>query len=439
MRRAIVVLVLLAAAVAGCLSGPTGSTGSGPEPAAPTGPDLTPATAPDYDFSQVVEDPHVHSAAEIHSAGHGFEQVAHRSMQAAAEEGVTPGGWIEPDVAGDVAAIASRGGNRAFTLVDVTDPTDPQVLSHVASAGDTWDVRFSDDGAHLFVGLQGGEGQRRDLPAGLGDAQTRGVLVVDVSDPASPAVESYVPTSSVHNLYSADVGNATLVVVNGGGIYEMVGDRGAHTLEKIGQVPGSHDVHVAEHPTLGVPVLYTGEAGLTLYDISDPSEPDKLGSLPDGSDATAWHEQTPIPHAIDGRAIVVGGDETLDGNPVPYWIIDVTDPSNISAIGSWRLPAETVTRGDYVYSPHNVAYRDGRLALAHNHAGVWLVDVSTGERLREPVTVAAHQPAATTGLGAPTVAWAPNVWGAAWTDDGHLLVPDEDTGLFVLEPQLSFE
>lgn len=438
MERA-ALLILVTVSLAGCTAAGPADTTTSPGPRADDGPRLRPAAAPDYDFSQVVQDPHVHSAGELHTAGTGLELAAHRPMQDALLSRSTPGGWIEPDIAGDLAVIASRGGNRAFTLLNVSDPAQPEVLSHLPSAADTWDVRFSDDGRHLFVGMQGSAGQRQDAPAGLGDARTRGVLVVDVRDPADPVVESHVPTSSVHNLFSADIGHRTLVVVNGGGIYELVGSEGSHSLEKIAEIGGSHDVHIATHPALGIPVLYTGEDGLAVYDLSDPADPVRLGSLGTDGEATGWHEQTPVPHLIDGRAVVVGGDETGDGTPVPTWIIDVTDPGNMTVLGSWQLPGETVSRGDYIYSPHNVAYRDGRLAIAHNHAGVWLVDISTAARLQEPVTVAAYQPHETSGLGAPTVAWVPNVWGAAWTDDGHLLVPDENTGLYVLEPQLTYE
>lgn len=437
------VLVLSTVALAGCL-GLAADDGSAAGADASGGADdaLPVPKVPDYDFTTVVEDPHVHALPGLHTGGHGLRLVGYTDLTEALEPGVTPGAYIEVDVEGDLVAVASRGGNRGFTLADISDPAAPRAVSHVASITDTWDVRLTDGGRHLLMGMQGTSTARENMPYGLGDRAVRGIAIYDLSDPQDPVFESYTPTTSVHNLHTATIANRTVVVNNGGEIFEMVGEEGAHALKRLAQVPGSHDVHLAPHPVNGTWVLYTGAEELSIYDLSDPADPVLLGGLPDRVPAggTAWHEQTPVPTMLHGRALLVGGGESGVGEPGPYTVFDVTDPRNASALGQWELPGSTVTRGDYIFSAHNVAVRGTLVATANYHAGVWVFDLATPERLEAPPTVAAFQPHRMDGYYPFGVSsYAPSVWGVEWTDDGLLVVPDEATGLYVLEPELTFE
>lgn len=429
--------LLVVLPLAGCLAGgPAGPTAS-----APDGADGDPVPVPpDYDFSQVVDDPHEipygHMLPDLHTEGHGLAKVGHTPVAPNPATGVTPGGYSEVDVHGDWAAVGSFAGTRGFSLVDLSDPASPTVTSHYETPGDAWDVRFSDDGDHVFVGMQGGHAPVPGLPMHAGDAGAQGIAVVDVRDRADPKLESVIETSSVHNLFARTIDNVTWVVNNDGQIFRLDGDEGAHELRQVAKVASSHDVHIERHPVLDRWVLYTGASGLTLYDFTDPTEPELLGQL-DG-EGTAGHEQLPIPETIDGRAIVVGGGEALTGAELPTWVFDVTDPGNITALGNWQPEHTAETPGFFHLTLHNMAYHDGMVSIAQYHAGIWLVDISTGARLEEPVTLGAYQPHdwdADNPLLLPYVPW---VWGGDWTDEGRLVVPDFNTGLYVLEPELTY-
>lgn len=439
-------LLLVALAVAGCLAGPGGSAvdsaGDGASGDA-DGTDFPYRIPPDVDWTAVVEDPHPvpygHVVPDFHTTHHGLELVGHSPLTENMPPGMVPGGYGEVQICGDHAVVASFASNRGATIVDLSDPTAPTAISHVFGNAVTWDVRWADDCGHLVLGYELGQTERVPVPGGPGttlgasDATARGIAVYDVSDPTAPVFESYVETPGVHNLYARTMGNQTVVVNSPGEIFLLEGEEGSHMLRKVAQVDGSHDVHIEKHPVLGTWMLYTGFNGLSVYDLTDPAEPELLGQVT--GEGGAWHEQTPIPELIDGRALVVGGGEDGLGDPLPTWVLDVTDPANITAVGRWDPKHTADTPGFFHLTLHNMAYHDGMVSIAQYHAGIWLVDLTTPDRIAEPVTLGAYQPHGFDPVDGnpPVVPYAPWVWGSDWTEDGYLVVPDMNTGLYVLE------
>lgn len=440
-----IVLLLLAVVFAGCVG-----DDAAPAPAAEATEDKAPAylpPVPDFDFSTAIEVVHPEGAAGhanhlTHEGGFGMEPKAFTDLSPGARyQGLVTGQYNEVDVCGTKALVGSFAGNRAFTLVNITDTAAPKVYSQFASGSTNWDVRFSPDCNFVFVGMELGV-LGDDLPefpvlpaGGLHDAGRGGVIVVDVSDPLYPVRESYNDVGSVHNLFSFDVEGVTYVITNTGVITKLVGEPGSRSLEVVANVPGSHDVHVAAHPVTGHPYLFTGYEGLAIYDFANPAEPELIANLefPDGH--TMWHEQTPAPAMIDGRWVIVGAGECTCGVPEAYSVADITEPTEPAFLGGWILPgdySEHVSEtAFYTFSAHNVAIRaDGRVALANYHAGTWIIDISTKERQESPVTLAYHLPNVFNAAIQRSLPYAPYVWGGAFADDGTLLVADLNSGLF---------
>jgi hypothetical protein len=446
-------LVAVAAlSLAGCVTPADEGVGTASDDGVP---DETPVpTAPDVAWGEIVVNDHTHDRRELHTDKGGFALAGHAPLTEGLEPWATYSGYSEPRIHGDLAVVSSIEGNRAFTIVDVSDPADPDVVSHFYSWGENWDARWSEDGDYIFAGCQGGTpGGAYTQAAGVGacvapdgvpqEGTANAILAVDVSDPANPELVATVESAPIHNLDTATLDDGTILVANNGGEL-FTFDPSAGSFETVGSFEARHDVEFATHPKTGQELLFTGAKDLTIYDVSTPSNPTVVGAvdpqeLPDG--VTAWHEQSPAPAMVDGRWVLVGAGEQSGGLPGPVGVFDITDPSNITLVGTWKLPGGPYTeQGSYKFSNHNVHVSEtGQVALSMYHAGVWAFDVSTEERMEEPETLAAYQPHKPR-LAPPMITPygsfnnVPYVWGAQWHSSGHLVVPDMNTGLYVLEP-----
>lgn len=456
MQRALSIVLLLALAVAGCVTAPA-DDGIAPQ-STPAGVLVPPV--PDFDFSTVVDPDHAnHQLPSLHTGGHGLSLLGQASIQDVLGPGVR-GSITQVDVWENYAVVAGMEGGLAFAIVDISDPKAPKAVSWWPSAADGWTARFSDDGKYVFYGCQTfspspglslaynptshlvGTCEDPNAPHLPGE-DPAGVVVVDVTDKASPEFVTFTPTGGSHNLFVAAIDGADYVFTAATTILKF--DREAGKLEQIAEVPGVHDATVAKHPVTGDWLLFTGTSELTIYDVNDPAKPEVVFEGPGNRDEfVGWHEQTLIPGLVDGRVILALAGETFvspQGVPDVVTFMDVTDPANPTALSQWKPPFESALPwAGYLYSAHEMAATPtGQVAISWYHAGVWVLDVSTKERQAEPVVLAAYLPADTINVVPSTftqtaVPYVPFVWGAGWDARGHLVVPDMHTGLHVLEP-----
>jgi hypothetical protein len=454
-----------ALALAGCIGGaPDEGVQDGEAPAASSWTKFKTPAVPDYPFDRAFDIVHEHHVRDLHTNSYGLELVGYSPLNEGLEAHVFSGGFIEVDVNNDTAVVASLTGGRAFTLVDISDLSAPKTISHFYSSNDNWDVRISDDGRYAFLGCQGTGwytyspvGQCTDytgVPTPTGD-QDNGVVTVDITDPENPRALCYTPTSSVHNLEVATYDNGTIVVANNAVQIFIMKDDGC--LEYMSQVPGRHDTAIQRHPITGEMLLYTGTGGpgetgpLGVYNVDDPSDPILIGSLDTNNvgGATAWHEQSPAPNLwFDGTHILIGAGERMTGEPGPVTVINNTDPTNPVAMGVWILPVRPqveddtfYTQGSYMFSEHNTAVNQwGQVCVGHYHAGVWVFDVSTPERMKNPETLAFYLPhemptgVSTIHPAGGDMTPSPYVWGCQWSEDGqYVLTADMHSGLYILK------
>ncbi|HLE97108.1 MAG TPA: hypothetical protein VI997_07045 [Candidatus Thermoplasmatota archaeon] len=457
-----VAFVLLAAGCIGPASEQLTAAGDGLPSTTAVVPEL-----PDFDWTTVVDPDHAsHQAPLLHEGGHGLTLTGYTAIQPSLPPGVR-GSITQVDAWGTYAVVSGMEGGLAFAIVDIADATSPKVVSYWLANADGWTARFSDDGNYIFYGCQvlGGPFGLAMVATGtrpLGDCEdpmdpgpTRqgGVVAIDVTDKAAPEFVAFVPGVAAHNIHTAYIAGKDYIFTNHVDIIEF--DREAGTLEVVSEVPGVHDATVQKHPITGDWLLYTGTDDFAIYNVNDPANPEPVfeGGVEgaDGEMLVGWHEQTPIPGLIEGRYIMALAGETFSpvfGRSTDMSVrdavafVDITDPANPIPLGVWHAPWKPgAPWASYLYSVHEMAATPtGQLAVAWYHGGIWVLDVSTAERMLEPATIAAYLPnMPITALPATFVQTpvpvVPFVWGAGWDDRGYLLVPDMHTGLYLLEPE----
>ncbi len=470
--RLFVAFALTAVVLAGCIGEDEPEVENRPEapgPASPA-PQIPVAPDPNVFLGTIVND---HGTGETGHAGHQIP-VLHAEaynfdlldFDALSEGLVGPSsGFTEVHVAGDLAVVTSLLGSRGATLVDVSDPRDLQVLSHIYNLDDNWDARISEDARYLFLGCQGssafdctGIEANGDPPGPSGGLVCAPLVtcpgriaIYDIEDPSSPVFVDAVEMGFTHNVFTYMRDGKHYFMNAGIHIAEWDPENGT-VQTGVANIPGQHDMAVQWHPINQTWLLYTGTNSMTIHDVTDPFEPVLVGTLETGP--SGWHEQTPMPCLLDGRHITIGAGESPSGLAGQINVIDTTDPSNPLSVGVWQLPdaGDLTAQQSYRFSLHNVDGNcQGQVAVGHYHAGVWVFDISTQERQADPVTMGyylphelapglAWSPINSAPIGALVSADTPNVWTAQWSADGQtLFVPDMSTGLYALAPTWEFE
>ena len=231
----------------------------------------------------------------------------------------TPGSAVDIKVAGDLAAIGVQRFDRDFglLLLDISDPANPVELSRVEEK----DWR----GVHnLFI-----QGDR----IYLAHSYTPGMTIVDISDPAAPAVSGF----------WRQEGSFSNIV---------------------------HDVFVRDR----LAVISDIESGLVLLDLADPDAPALLAALPFAEGIhSAWAE----------------GDYVYCNQEFGGWdqrlhVVNISDPRQPRLVHSFGIGPPP--QGD-ILGPHNPWIRDGLLYWAYYDAGLRVFDLQDPAR---PVEVAYH-------------------------------------------------
>jgi len=216
-----------------------------------------------------------------------------------------------------------------------------------------------------------------------------------------------------------------------------------------------HDTSVQVHPLRGAndDVLLTvayWDLGVRILDFTHPPTPtmdlSQLPTLPEVGSFTDFspsafdniHFAKAFPDLLMGpngtpMQVTVAEPEIIsaDHETGQVTFIDTTDPSHLEKVSSWTLPPQDPPLGvtDLDFSPHNFDTFDGKVALAHYHAGVWVVDVGSPQSLAHPAEVAFYmtaKPRDHTPAGL-----IPDTWGVK-AKDGLLYASDISTGLYIL-------
>ena len=414
---------------------------------------------------------HNHRDPSLHMDNFQVEFVAHH---ACTPDGKYPGTGIGMTDIAFWENYAFVGIGKGFCILDVTDPTAPKFVSKYAGEPAA-DFEVTADGNFALLLTQ-----RNGLPANQEstdptDHLPRGVVVVNVKDKKNPQFESYypVPTNGVHTAVTYKMGNRQLVSIQ---TYDWVppglpapvppvapsnapktqrveitelkaGPGGRMMLERLSmwsqERPAPldlwfpHDGYIQQHPITGKTYLYLAywDAGLIVLDISNPAAPVKVSQYNElaPSKYNAYHDVKVSEELIAGRHITVTGPElgSAAGETGHFRIFDTTNPAKPEQLGTWTLPGVPGFSGGFLFSPHVFQIEDGRIYLAHNHGGIWVIDISTEALLREPKAAGYYFPH---GSEHDPKSWAQSasVWGA-YVKDGYIYATETTQGMHVLK------
>ncbi|WP_433831255.1 TIR domain-containing protein [Actinoplanes sp. CA-015351] len=271
------------------------------------------------------------------------------------------------DQSRDGRTLAVGGMDEVVTLVDMTRPAEPAVLTRITDAGDVTVLAFSPDGRILAVG-------RTDGRASL----------YDMADRAHPALITELTNRGFLNGLSFSGDGRTLAVAAGQNVslWDLT-DRSAptrHTELSLGE----STLAVALSPdgnTLAVGVGWGGTA--SIWDTTDPVRPHRLATMKDAESVVMWLGFSP-----DGTVLATGGISEAH-----LWeITDRSTPVRFSTLVHNQLRSR-----DLMFSP------DGHTLAAAGSRSVTLWDYSVPEDLSADP---AAEACALTGRGLDEQEWA---------------------------------
>lgn len=271
-------------------------------------------------------------------------------------------------VAGNLAYVAKYG--DGLIVADVSDLTRPRPIgrSGVASTGEIFnDVKIAPGGQHVLMA-----------------SSTRGMVVIDVTNPALPMEVTRAPSgpcdgtprpagcsnSNVSNVHTLFVEGtlAYLADISLGGIRIVDVSNPAQPVE-LGQylVGGDedfvHDLMIRNR----IAYLSSWQNGFLIVDCNNPAQPVLRGSYTyaRSTSHSNWVQ------SMGDRLVAMHGDEDYTAH---LRMLDVTDPANIRLLSEWQMRPEV--------SIHNVVMLGTRGYMAHYQDGVRVLDLSDPTRPR---------------------------------------------------------
>lgn len=313
--------------------------------------------------------------------------------------------WGYTDETGVEYAIVGVNGSDdtsgGVSIVDLSDPTDPQEIFFVPGPNSIWrEVKVWNDHAYITTEAEGG-----------------GVTIIDLSPlPQSTTLPSTVfiadDWNNSHSLFIDENGRMYIFGStrgNGGAIfYDLTQDPMAPV--EVGEFDTwyVHDGY-ARGDTLYAAHIYDGF--FSIVDVSDPTAPVLLGSqtTPNLFTHNVWLD--------DSGDHIFTTDEKTDAYVGSY---DISDPTDIEYLDKLQSDAGSGT------IPHNTYWLDDYLVTSYYTYGVTIYDATYPHNL---VEVGHYDTSPTTGNGFD------GAWGVyPFFGSQRLIISDIELGLFVLDP-----
>lgn len=349
-----------------------------------------------------------------------------------------------------------------WSVVDVSDPTDPRLVGHVDGPEHSWTYQVQ-----VADGLMIGALERPSPGWGYDPALTTevGILLYDVAtDPARPALISHYDTGgrgSHRNYYAGGQYAYLATEADGftGNILSIIDVSDPAHVTETGRwwEPGQHvaggetggskwGLHGPAHVVGDLAYCGWGQYGLLIVDVSDKAAPTSVSRVRFGDFGSPLGVHT----AYHYGDYVVANSEALgegDTEGLPYVVaVEVRDPAS-PRIASWfpaPYPEEATGLRCYQdkggrHGPHNQHQYQGvpgtlndptRVYLTYFNAGLRVFDFT--EPLR-PAEIAHYVPADPAERLGPKPAQLTASFEDVLVDDrGYIYCTDKNYGLFVL-------
>ena len=297
---------------------------------------------------------------EPYGSSKGFRQLGHIDV---------PGGG-QVVVQGDYAYVGHLEPPHGTSIVDVSDPHNLKVVSHVEVPEGTHSHKVRVHGDVMLVNNERYGGVAKNGFEG-------GLRIYDVADKARPREIGLYRAggTGVHRFdFDGDYAYFSPQVEGYVGNIAMILDLKDPTRpQEVGRwwMPGQWTAggetptwkgvrHRCHHPLRLGDRLYTSywHGGFVILDISDMSRPRRVGGL-DWSPPypCPTHTALPIPQTIQGRRLLVVTDEEVVDRLTPapnafMWIVDITEETQPVPIATFRVPNDEPFNPDEWFGSH---------------------------------------------------------------------------------------
>ena len=329
---------------------------------------------------------------------------------------VDGGGMV--DVGGSIAVIGHMGPPNATSILDVSNPEKPRVLSRIKARPGTHSHKARLCGSTLIINVEAYGGLQKEDKTGL--------AFFDIKDPASPIEAGFFQMghSGAHR-FQADCARK-LVYASGsaegyqGNITMIVDFANPAKPQEVGRwwYPGQWIARGEKsswpggsvrthHPLRLGDRLYVSlwDGGFAIVDISDMRKPKTVSTFnyhPVYTPPT--HTALPVSHTIMGRNWLLVFDEALgagcDNPPAFMWVVDITDEKMPIPVSTFQVPAADYcggARGRFgAHQPHEYVGKDNLVYAAWFSGGLRVIDISNPYR---PEEVGHYVPSAREGCG----------------------------------------
>ncbi|MEE9269408.1 MAG: choice-of-anchor B family protein [Candidatus Krumholzibacteria bacterium] len=294
-------------------------------------------------------------------------------------------GWVDPLTSKEYAIVGEWNGFNVY-IVDVSDPTSPNIISTITSSfGFGFDVKTWDH--YLYTVDGNGSGQ---------DGK-----IFDIANPALPVqVGTFL---SAHNIFIDDNG-IMYNEVSGLTIFDLKPDPTNPDSLWSGGSSG-HDATAIGNRLYD----FHGSAGTFIYDITNPASPVLLGSI---TDPNIDYHHSGWPSA-DGNYLYI--NDELANDPVPdITVWDISNPATPFKVDEFGDPNATI---------HNT-FRVGNFLFASYYtAGFKIFDISNPLAMQ---LVDEFDTSALSGEGFD------GAWGCyPFAPSGNIYVSDMQNGLYI--------
>lgn len=327
------------------------------------------------------------------------------------------GGWGDSSqvvVQGNLACVAAIGDpHEGTTLLDVSDPRKPKVVSQVPAPPGTHSHKVQLWGDLMFVNNERLKGYK-------GNDFVPGLRVYDISKPEKPRALPPIVSGGVgvHRFrIDRERGLALLPTGEDGYLDKIlwivdIKDPAKPKLVSRWWLPGQWTAggeqstaapgeRFAAHgpPWIEGDRLYLGywDAGFVILDVKDLSRPALLSRL-DWSPPYQGHTHTAIP--VPGRGVALVTDEAHGGQNYErsqfLWVVDVRDAANPVPIATYRPDLNGFMTSGGRFGAHNLheTVADDRVFVVWFNAGLRILDIRDPYR---PTEVGHYVPASDWG------------------------------------------
>lgn len=187
----------------------------------------------------------------------------------------------------------------------------------------------------------------------VGHSFNEGITILDVRDPKNPKIVNYLDCAPNTRSLHLQIHDDLMIVINGPSVWSMTEF----------QDPASYFTGSPSDKLKESDVKF--EAGLKIYDVSEPASPREIGYMPTGGFG---------PH----RVWYVGGKYAYASIHLPgytdhvFVTIDMSDPTNPQMVGQWGLEGMWSAGGETPNWPEGKRYALHHALIADGYAyGAW--------------------------------------------------------------------